>query len=196
MKLQACFYAAAALALAMSTPSHATTLTGALNFSGGSVNFYDPANGFVPAGFNNEAGQPVTVDAGTEFGFQDGSNLDAADFTANTLEITDFVFDGANPGAIAWTQTFTASTPGFFNNLSLVSSNFTGLTFAVANDTLTLNWTGTSAPDVYVADFAFGGAVPEPGTWALFIVGFGAVGAVLRRDRKRQVLQSSFSAAA
>jgi hypothetical protein len=32
--------------------------------------------------------------------------------------------------------------------------------------------------------FAFAGGVPEPGTWALMIMGFGGVGAVLRRRRQ------------
>jgi hypothetical protein len=34
--------------------------------------------------------------------------------------------------------------------------------------------------------FDHGGAVPEPATWALMLVGFGGVGAAMRRSRKRQ----------
>jgi hypothetical protein len=36
------------------------------------------------------------------------------------------------------------------------------------------------------------GAVPEPGTWAMLIVGFGAVGGAMRRGRRRQ---TAFAAA-
>ena len=36
--------------------------------------------------------------------------------------------------------------------------------------------------------FAFGGGVPEPATWGLMIVGFGAIGAVLRRRRAAAAL--------
>lgn len=35
---------------------------------------------------------------------------------------------------------------------------------------------------------SFGGAVPEPGIWAMMLVGFGLVGASLRGSRRRQAL--------
>lgn len=35
-----------------------------------------------------------------------------------------------------------------------------------------------------VQDFAHGGAVPEPASWALMIIGFGAAGAMLRKRRQ------------
>lgn len=34
--------------------------------------------------------------------------------------------------------------------------------------------------------FGLGGAVPEPATWAMMLVGFGGLGAVLRSNRRRQ----------
>jgi hypothetical protein len=34
--------------------------------------------------------------------------------------------------------------------------------------------------------FDHGGAVPEPATWAMMLIGFGGVGAAMRRSRKRQ----------
>jgi len=174
----------AALALSIAAGASAmaaTTIKGELYFDGGSTNYYDPANGFVPAGFNNETGSTVAVDGGTEFGFQDSANLDAADFTSTHLTITDVVFEDALP----WEQRFTASTPGFFNGITLLSSNFTGLTYSVAGDTLKLNWVGTnSSSDIpFVAEFGFGSAVPEPATWAMLIGGFGLAGAALRRRR-------------
>jgi hypothetical protein len=39
---------------------------------------------------------------------------------------------------------------------------------------------------VYIADAASIGGVPEPLTWALMVVGFGGVGAVLRTQRRQQ----------
>ena len=51
------------------------------------------------------------------------------------------------------------------------SGSFNGRTNAWAFDILNVN----SAAQV--------GAVPEPGTWALMLIGFGAVGASLRRRR-------------
>lgn len=38
-------------------------------------------------------------------------------------------------------------------------------------------------PTVYAPSGGFSGAVPEPGTWAMMILGFGVIGAVLRRRR-------------
>jgi hypothetical protein len=32
-------------------------------------------------------------------------------------------------------------------------------------------------------------AVPEPGTWAMMLVGFGAIGASMRRRRSKQIPQ-------
>jgi len=169
-----------ALSIAAGTSAMAaTTINGEIYFGGGSTNYYDPANGFVPTGVNNEAGLPVTVDGGTEFGYEDSANLDAADFTSKHLTITDLVFEDAAP----WEQRFTASTPGFFNNLTLVSTNFTGLTYSVTGNTLKLNWGGTDSPDLFTADFSFGSAVPEPATWAMLIGGFGLAGGALRRRR-------------
>ena len=44
------------------------------------------------------------------------------------------------------------------------------------------NWTGCGLNEVVFAEGAMG-AVPEPATWAMMIMGFGAGGAVLRRRR-------------
>lgn len=173
--------AAAVLVLtAASQAQAATTINGAIYFGGGGTNYYSPASGFVPAGYGNSAGLPVVVGAGTEFGFHDNSNLNTADFTTNSLRLTDKV----SSLAFDWTQVFTASTPGFFDGITLASTNFTGLTFSVAGDTLTVNWGGTKSPAELYADFRFGGAaVPEPATWAMLIAGFGLAGTALRRRR-------------
>jgi hypothetical protein len=45
-----------------------TTIFGSLEFAGVTGNFYDPNNGFVPSGFGNSGGLPVTLGAGVEFG--------------------------------------------------------------------------------------------------------------------------------
>jgi hypothetical protein len=184
VQLKVCLAALAAIGCAVASSAHASTdITGELYFGGGSTNYYDASAGFVPSGFNNEFGNPVAVDDGTEFGFEDGHNLDAADFTGTTLSIFDLVFDDpADPGSINWTQKFTASSNGFFKGLTLVDSNFSGLSYSVSGNTLTVNWTGTEEPGFYQADFSFNG-VPEPATWAMMIGGFAMAGVAMRRRR-------------
>jgi hypothetical protein len=49
-------------------PAQADTIDGAIYFGGGTTNFYDPANGLVPAGSDNSAGPSITV-PGTFFIF-------------------------------------------------------------------------------------------------------------------------------
>ena len=52
-----------------------TTVTGSLDFDADGLNFYNPAMGFVPAGFQNSAGaqdsNTVVIVGGNEFGFTD-----------------------------------------------------------------------------------------------------------------------------
>lgn len=170
------------------TPAHASLLgvqvNGSLTFGSNTTNYFLPANGFVPAGYGNTAGQPVTIgNPIIEFGFDDGANLDTADFTATQLIVRDLVQTAG--GNNSWQMTFTSLTPGAFGGLSLVTSSFNpGLTFGLAADTITINWAGGTfqANTDYTAVFDLAsGAVPEPATWAMMISGFGLIGATMRR---------------
>lgn len=145
----------------------------------------------MPGGYGNSGGLPVTIGAGTEFGFRDGANLDIANFTDSQLIIADIVFSNASP----WTMTFTSLTPGLFGGLSLNTSNFVpGLTYGLAGDTITINWGGTSTQNSFQATFdvASQGAVPEPATWAMMLLGFGFVGGAMR-SRRRPKLTVSYA---
>ena len=51
-------------------------------------------------------------------------------------------------------------------------------------DTLTLNLSSSSGVVLYQT----GGAVPEPATWGMMIVGFGGIGALLRTRRRQAAL--------
>lgn len=161
------------------------SVTGTLRFGIGSTNYFDPANGFVPAGCLNSSPGTATVvigDPAVEFCFQDGANRDVANFGDGSLVITDDVFiNAAN-----WTMTFTSLTAGLFTSLSLVTDTFVpGLTYGLSGDTITVQWAGTGSPAAFRAEFSIGTAasVPEPGTLALFGLGLAGFAAVRRRKQ-------------
>ena len=183
---------AAAVLLMAGAQAHATDITGSITFDGGfASNGYDPSDGGVPPGYGNEASDTVAVRPGIEFGFQDTYNRDTADFSPVGLTLEDTVL---SVGASAWTQTFTADTPGYFSNLALTSDEFSGLNYSVSGDTLTVTWPGeydTGSAD-YKAQFSLGtgspvSAAPEPGVWALLLMACAGVGLGLRRAKRTVV---------
>lgn len=180
-------------ALLISGPANAALngveVNGSLQFNGIPVNYYDSSNGFVPAGYGNSGGQPVTIGAGIEFGFIDGANQDTADFTDTQLFISDALF---GLGAAPWEMSFTSLTAGAFGGLSLVSDGFNpGLNYGLLGDTITINWAGTDSFDVVTYDAVFditaASGVPEPATWAMMLLGFGAIGFAMRRRNRREL---------
>jgi hypothetical protein len=163
---------------AQATGVEVTTINGAIYFDGNPNNYYEPANGFVPGGYANSSGIPITV-PGT-FGFEDGANLDTAAFTANSLSIEDVTFSSASN----WTQIFTASTPGFFSGLVLTSDSFDPISWSLSGNTLTVQWGGTDTAGTGIADFSFG-TTPLPSTWTMLIAGFLGLGFFAYRGTKK-----------
>jgi hypothetical protein len=157
-----------------------TDVTGSLTFNGISTNYFDAANGFVPAGYGNSGGSTtVTIGPGIEFGFADGFNLDAADFTGSTLTISNEVLTPHIASSLEMIFTDSAFT-GF-----TLASNDLGLTYSFAGNTLTINRAGGIYSGLSTSVFNYTTAaspVPEPGTIVLLGTGLlGAVGAVRRR---------------
>ena len=70
------------------------------------------------------------------------------------------------------------------------STNLAGFSLSnisFTDNSITVDWRGLSFTDVTVVSLnvSFGDtAVPEPSTWAMMLIGFGAAGLVLRRGRK------------
>lgn len=78
----------------------------------------------------------------------------------------------------------TSVTPGLF------TYTYTGIVLAAGVNIFDINVTALapgfeSGGASYSFSALTGGAVPEPSAWALMILGFGAVGASLRRSRQR-----------
>ncbi len=146
-------------------------VTGTLTFSGGSINYFNPANGFVPVGFSNTAGPTVTVaNPAVEFGFADGANRDTADFSSSSLLITDIGSSTAGSGAFR--MTFMDLSFGSFSGVILTANTFGNLTFSLVGNLLTIDAPGVAGIITRSARFDFlqgTSAVPETGSSLLLL---------------------------
>ena len=120
------------------------------------------------------AGTSLMVTNGGIFSFL---GFDAANWQFENAPGT-LNLSGTLAGGGQVTQAFTLG--DFWQSYS--ASNFTNLT------SLLISTTGTYAGAIDNAAFVSGevGAVPEPGTWAMMLLGIGGVGFSLRRRTKRQ----------
>jgi hypothetical protein len=152
-------------------------------FAGNATNLFDPINGHVPLGFSNTAGTTVTVvNPGVEFGFQDPHNTITVDITSSQIIITDVLITNGTNGALTFTLKDSA-----FSNISSVSDNFAGGDFSLVGDTFTFTTSSFPGPGTFNAVFNVG-AVLEPSTWAMMILGFAGVGYMAYRRRKSAML--------
>jgi len=158
--------------------------TGTLQFNGGGTNYFDPANGFVPAGFLNKTqGATVTVDdPAIDFGFKDGANTDTADITDTQLIITDVSVGGAAPFKMTFND------PAF-DDMTLVSSDFPTFSASLVGSLFTFNAGEITRPGTYQAVYNVRTAavtgVPEPGSVAL-LAGMGVTGTAVAVSRLRR----------
>lgn len=112
-------------------------------------------------------------------------------------------------GVTAWTITSTFNNIAPTNNIDFTTVQFNGVNFNIGstgnneyrflnnqfttNGSQNLTVNGYSGGNgTYSGTLAFslvpGGAVPEPASWALMLVGFGGVGAILRNQRRRPAM--------
>lgn len=144
------------------------------------TNYFDPANGFVPAGYGNSSGTTVTIGSGVEFGYNDTYNLDTADFTGSTLTISDVVEHSGDNAPFEMTFTDSAFT-GFTQ-----TGAADGYTFTFSGDTLDVFSSGGSvdAGQSFTGTFDYStatAATPEPSTLGLLGTGLLGLAGVIRR---------------
>lgn len=165
-------------------PSYAallgTPVTGSLQFSAGSANFFDPVYGFVPSGYSNSSGITVAVSgSAVEFGFDDGANRFTVNFTDDQVTISDLVeSSGSN---LPFTMTFTDSA---FSGQSVAAlSNAFPLTYSLSGSVLTVRGTGgtVAAGQTLTGSLSITPA-PEPSTIGLLLVSGLFVFSLTRRE--------------
>lgn len=142
-----------------------------------------PGDGFTPDGDNNEY---LAVQSGGLFTVNLGAGATVFSFVFGTLDTynTLRLFFGDNTS-----QLFTGrEIIGLVNNQPNPST-YAGVTGRVTYDTggqslITSAQFGSTGFDAFEID-GLAAAVPEPGTWALMILGFGLIGSQLRMRRRK-----------
>ncbi|WP_404712750.1 PEPxxWA-CTERM sorting domain-containing protein [Sphingomonas sp. MMS24-J13] len=133
---------------------------------------------------------PITISGYT---YAAGTNLLSATFTNASINGTSSggvrdATSGANAGTITYTSAFLNFLPTVDKDFSLSLTSITpSLAHSTGNalKTFRANSTGTFSTDPVPAIVI---PVPEAATWAMFIAGFGLMGATLRRRRPEHSL--------
>jgi hypothetical protein len=143
-------------------------------------------------------GSPASAD--TALFFTSGSSTSLTDSAGFTSGISFFYVAGTNPGLV---QIFDGVNGSGNLLASLVlptnavscGAPYSALFCPFAFQSLTFSGTGRSvvfggtANQLVLDDIVLGfSPLPEPATWAMMLLGFGAVGAALRRTRRRKAI--------
>jgi len=160
------------------------------------VNLPDPSNAMLlvngaPTGnLSIWREDTINVISGRQYNF----SADVMDVCCNVSfkglkSASSIIFQISTDGGSSWNATPLASyltTPGVNTG---VLENVTGSYLAGATGSISLrainNITIRSGNDFALDNLSFASAVPEPGTWAMLFLGFGAIGLMMRRRSSR-----------
>lgn len=168
-------YSAAGVTFTSGTPGGTVTLLSGANASGNLLGNYieayvDNEPGFgifdpMRADFDNTVGS-VSVDLG------DYASTFPGEGDGETLFL--YAYDANDQFLVGVTVGITEFQP-LYQTLSV---QFAGIKYAQFG-----SYGGYGGSSVYADNFSFDTAVPEPSTWAMVLLGFGAMGAMVRRRR-------------
>lgn len=167
-------------ALASTTPAQAATLIG------DTVTCAQVGSGSTFTCFTNSA----VVSGAREFVVGAAPNpAIGLNFNGGGLRITNI-----SGGALVLTQTIVSLSDlsKAFSSANLLNSSIIGFgssDVSIQNGALLLNFAGTVWARNSTANIALetAAAVPEPGTWAMMLLGLGAMGAALRARRRHKI---------
>lgn len=113
------------------------------------------------------------------------ATMDANDLLWQFVAGSGPTFDPASPGSYVfhtlseWGDLYSSN--AFVSGLSIGNGSGAGASFDANVDNLALTTTNPNNTSRY----NFTAAVPEPATWGMMLLGFGAIGGVMRRQRRK-----------
>jgi hypothetical protein len=108
---------------------------------------------------------------------------------ASTVNTVSVAVDNTGVGGVSAPATLTINGVNYTPTATPISSTSEWLTvsgLSLTGSSLTLTPNDNPNAWTFISEVSFGGVagVPEPGTWAMMLVGFGGLGALLRSRRK------------
>jgi hypothetical protein len=149
------------------------------------TNWWNADFGFVPPGYGNSNlvhSTTVTIANGiTEFGFSNNTNLITADFTGNTLTLSETCVGGGTCNLLSFTATFFDPEFAIFSQIS-ADPGFNPFSFNLSTQTLTTSFTVPAGVPMTGGSQVLSYTVtPEPGTLGLMATGLLGVAGMIRR---------------